>query len=497
MNSGTATVIMETSDSTRSPLREDSKPKNSYVVNMADQEENKVVRCMKANALTLATVVAVFSGSVVGAILKSSKESWSDRERMYVQFPGELFLKMLKCLIVPLLVSSIVSAIGSLDLSLSKRVGFRSIAYYCATTSIAVVEGIILVCTIRPGVGHASMKGAQAGNYSKTSLTTDTLMDLSRNMFPDNIMRATMFQYQTKLVEDRSKPIELWQMRGEWVVGSNVLGLVFFSIAMGIAIARIGKAGKPLLSVFESLSEVVMTITTWVIWISPFGIFFLVAEKIIDMKSLSDTVGQLGLYFITVLLGLLIHGFILLPAMYTFFVREWPFRFTANMGQAIATAFGTASSNASLPVSMQCLEENNKIDPRISRFVMPIGATINMDGTALYEAVAAIFIAQVRGRDLGMGDILAISVAATLAAIGAAGIPQAGLVTMVMVLDTVGLPSDDVTLIIAVDWLLDRFRTTVNVIGDAYGAGIVAKLSKDEIAKLKPLNELELQQIKT
>ncbi|KAL1463793.1 hypothetical protein WDU94_015505 [Cyamophila willieti] len=398
---------------------------------MADSEQSKVIRCMKANALTLSTVSAVVMGGFMGAILKSSKTSWTERERMYVQFPGELFLKMLKCLIVPLLVSSIVSAIGGLDLSLSKKVGYRSIAYYCATTSLAVMEGIILVCTIRPGVGHESARDNPTGNFSKTTLTTDTLMDLTRNMFPDNIMRATMYQYQTKLVQDPSKPIEEWKMDGNWVVGSNVLGLVFFSIAMGIAIACKGKAGKPLLQVFDSLGEVIMMITTWVIWISPFGIFFLVAEKIIEMKSLSDTIGQLGLYFITVLLGLMIHGFILLPAMYTFFVREWPFRFTANMGQAIATAFGTASSNASLPVSMQCLEEKNKIDPRISRFVMPIGATINMDGTALYEAVAAIFIAQVRGRDLGMGDILAISVAATLAAIGAAGTPQAGLVTMV------------------------------------------------------------------
>uniref|UniRef100_A0A8D8WDE3 Amino acid transporter n=2 Tax=Cacopsylla melanoneura TaxID=428564 RepID=A0A8D8WDE3_9HEMI len=420
---------------------------------MADPDQSKLIKCMKANALTLSTVGAVVSGGFMGAILKSNKSSWTERERMYVQFPGELFLKMLKCLIVPLLVSSIVSAIGGLDLSLSKKVGFRSIAYYCATTSFAVIEGIILVCTIRPGVGHESARGHDVGNFSKTTLTTDTLMDLTRNMFPDNIMRATMYQYQTKLVPDPSKPIGEWKMEGNWVVGSNVLGLVFFSITMGIAIACKGKAGKPLLTVFDSLGEVIMMITTWVIWISPFGIFFLVAEKIIEMESLSDTIGQLGLYFITVLLGLFIHGFILLPAMYTFFVREWPFRFTANMGQAIATAFGTASSNASLPVSMQCLEEKNHIDPRISRFVMPIGATINMDGTALYEAVAAIFIAQVRGRDLGMGDILAISVAATLAAIGAAGIPQAGLVTMVMVLDTVGLPSDDVTLIIAVDWL--------------------------------------------
>ena len=157
------------------------------------------------------------------------------------------------------------------------------------------------------------------------------------------------------------------------------------------------------------------------------------------------------------------------------------FRFIANQSQAIMTAWGTASSSASLPITMNCLETKNGVDPRISRFVLPIGATINMDGTALYEAVAAIFIAQMTGRDLSAGEIVAISITATAASIGAAGIPQAGLVTMVMVLETVGLPPDDITIILAVDWLLDRCRTTINVLGDSIGAGIVNHLSKGEL----------------
>ena len=155
-------------------------------------------------------------------------------------------------------------------------------------------------------------------------------------------------------------------------------------------------------------------------------------------------------------LGLIIHGFIILPSLYTLITRSLPFKFVANMTQAFTTAFGTGSSSATLPVTINLLETKNKVDPRICRFALPIGATINMDGTALYEAVAAIFIAQVNNMELSLGQICAVSITATAASIGAAGIPQAGLVTMVMVLETVGLPPDDITIILAVDWLLDR-----------------------------------------
>ena len=170
-----------------------------------------------------------------------------------------------------------------------------------------------------------------------------------------------------------------------------------------------------------------------------------------------------------------------LPAIYTIVTKKVPLKFIANMTNAITTAFGTGSSSATLPVTINLLETKNKVDPRVCRFVLPIGATINMDGTALYEAVAAIFIAQVNNLSLSIGQICAISITATAASIGAAGIPQAGLVTMVMVLETVGLPPDDITIILAVDWLLDRFRTAINVLGDSIGAGIVYHLSKEEL----------------
>lgn len=318
-------------------------------------------------------------------------------------------------------------------------------------------------------------------------------MDLVRNMFPPNLVQAAISQFQTALIPPTEEEIAKagrnltlydWKITKKSEEQPNLMGLVVFSVIMGVTLSRMGISGKPLLDFFCSLGAAMMIITNWVIWISPIGVFFLIAGKLLEMESFEVIVGQLGMYFMTVMLGLFIHGFIILPIYFTVCTRKLPFRFIGNLSQALFTAFGTASSNATLPVSMRLLETKNGVDTRVSRFVMPIGATINMDGTALYEAVAAIFISQVRNVGLSLGQLIAVSITATAASIGAAGIPQAGLVTMVMVLDTVGLPPEDVTLIIAVDWLLDRFRTTINVLGDSLGAGIVNHLSKRELEKM-------------
>jgi len=283
--------------------------------------------------------------------------------------------------------------------------------------------------------------------------------------------------------------------KSDWSNGTNILGLVVFSIVTGVAIAMCGEEGKPLLNFFESVSIVMMKVTTWIIHLAPIGVCFLVAGQLLEMKDIAGEFAKLGWYFFTVLLGLFIHGLIVLPTIYGVTTRSLPFRFIANMGNPLATAFGTASSSATLPVTINALEEKNGVDPKIARFVLPIGATINMDGTALYEAVAALFIAQMNGINPDIGQVIAISITATAASIGAAGIPQAGLVTMVMVLDTVGLPSEAVSLILSIDWLLDRFRTAINVLGDSLGAGIVSHLSKGELEQLERMEEPHLEMI--
>jgi len=459
---------------------------------MAKLTKEKVKGCLKGSALTLATLAGVIGGVIFGLSLRQRAEPWSEREVMYVTYVGKLFLRILKALILPLIIPSLVAAVGSLDMSISGKVGSRAVGYYMATTVMAVILGIILVSAIHPGSVETKDNAVERVGTSRNVTAVDTLLDLARNLFPPNLVQACTQQYRTVLTYPEIKAnghdpenLYTWKISGEYVNSMNILGLVFFSVFLGITLAIMGEKGKPLMEFFICLSEAMMTITTWVIYMAPVGVFFLIGGQILEMDDFAVVAGQLGKYFMTVLVGLFVHGFIVLPIIYTVMTRKLPFRFILNMTNAFTTAFGTASSSATLPVTMNLLEEKNGVDQRISRFVLPIGATINMDGTALYEAVAAIFISQVNGMELSIGQVIAISITATAASIGAAGIPQAGLVTMVMVLDTVGLPAEDVTLILAVDWLLDRFRTAINVLGDSIGAGIVYELSKGDLESVE------------
>eukprot|EP00095_Tigriopus_kingsejongensis_P001809 snap_masked-scaffold10_size831480-processed-gene-2.2 protein:Tk01809 transcript:snap_masked-scaffold10_size831480-processed-gene-2.2-mRNA-1 annotation:"excitatory amino acid transporter 1-like" len=459
---------------------------------MAPTKGEKIKGCIKSSALTIGTLVGVLAGVMLGLLLRQRETKWTEREVMYITYPGELFLRILKALILPLIVPSLIAAVGSLDMRFSGKVGARAVGYYMTTTVLAVILGIILVTVIHPGrVGEDDLHKV---GESRNVTAADTLMDLARNFFPPNIVQATIAHYRTILkypgdtayVDDTGqyrdpKNFYTWEIWGQFKDETNILGLVFFSVFLGITLAIMEERGKPLIDFFTCLSHAMMTITTWVIYMAPVGVFFLIGGQVLEMEDMTLVAGQLGLYFCTVLVGLFFHGFVVLPAIYFIMTREMPFTFIANMANAMTTAFGTASSSATLPVTIKLLEEKNGVDPRICRFVLPIGATINMDGTALYEAVAAIFIAQVRNMDLSLGQIISISITATAASIGAAGIPQAGLVTMVMVLETVGLPAEDVTLILAVDWLLDRFRTAINVLGDSFGASLVYHLSKKEL----------------
>lgn len=457
---------------------------NFEIIEVEHGRRPKSKSFLRQNALTIATMLGVILGAVLGVILKYCKESWTEREIIYIGFAGQIFLRMLKVLILPLIVSSLVSAIASLDLSLSGKIAARAIAYYLTTTFAAVVLGMVMVMLIRPGDG---VKGTVGGDGVRRNVNTvDTLLDLVRNMFPPNMVEATIFQFRTVIVPKYNNETGSFENKidTDTIQSTNIMGLVVVAAALGIAIAQLGDEAKVIANFFHNLMAVSMKITSWVIFLSPVGIIFLVSSKVLEIDDIGQVMAGLGWYSATVCVGLFVQGFVILPLLYVALTRKNPILFILNMSEAIVTAFGTASSSATLPITIRCLEDKNGVDRRVARFALPIGATINMDGTALYEAVAAIFIAQVRNVSLDFGTLVAISLTATAASIGAAGIPQAGLVTMVMVLDTVGLPAEDVTLILAVDWLLDRFRTAINVMGDSFGAGIVYHRSLRELGIL-------------
>ncbi|XP_028908102.1 excitatory amino acid transporter 4-like isoform X1 [Ornithorhynchus anatinus] len=478
----------------------------------------RVLSFLRRNAFLLLTISSVIIGISLAFALRPYKMSY--RQIKYFSFPGELLMRMLQMLVLPLIVSSLVTGMASLDSASSGRMGVRAVVYYMVTTVLAVFTGILMVTIIHPGKGSKTTLHRE-GQVEQVS-AADAFMDLIRNMFPPNLVEACFKQFKTHYstrvvtrVAPRSgnmtesgpslspppenvtgilynvsqalgslqkvlKYEEVVPVPGS-VSGVNALGLVVFSVCFGLVVGRMKQKGRILQEFFDSLNEAIMHLVGIIIWYAPVGILFLISGKILEMEDLAVMGGQLGLYTLTVIVGLLIHALCILPLLYFLVTRKNPYVFIGGMLQALITAMGTSSSSATLPITFRCLEENIGVDRRITRFVLPVGATINMDGTALYEALAAIFIAQVNNYELNLGQIITISITATAASIGAAGIPQAGLVTMVIVLTSVGLPSEDITLIIAVDWFLDRLRTMTNVLGDALGAGIVEHLSRHEL----------------
>ncbi|XP_054835433.1 excitatory amino acid transporter 5-like [Eublepharis macularius] len=469
------------------------------------------------NGLLTLSLLSVVTGCLLGFLLRTLE--LTDLEKQYFSFPGELLMRMLKMLILPLITSSLMSGLATMDSRVCGKMGIITLTYYLWTTFLAVTTGIILVTSIHPGAA------AQKEEYtvSKVVLSSaDALLDLIRNMFPSNLIEASFQQYRTVLVPvakasgfpkiplkslnyvyfapDAENPkvhqpvlLEITpspEMTYRTLPGTNsemnVLGIVIFSATIGLLLGKMGDRGTPLVNVCQCLNEAVMKIVSMAVWYFPFGIVFLIAGKILEMEDPIMIGRKLGLYAMTVVTGLAIHGFVFLPILFVAITKKNPFPFIRGMLQALLIALATSSSSATLPITLKCLLENNRIDRRVARFVLPVGATINMDGTALYEAVAAIFIAQVNEFDLDLGQIITISITATAASIGAAGIPQSGLVTMVIVLTSVGLPTEDITLIIAVDWALDRLRTMTNVLGDALAAGIIAHICREDFTPRSP-----------
>ncbi len=367
---------------------------------------------------------------------------------VFLQPIGDLFIQLLRMMIIPVVFSSLV--VGVISLGNIQGLGFlglRTFIYYIATTSIAIIIGLVVVNIIKPGVG-ANFPMLNANHITNIPVSDSFVGDFFRQIVPDNIIRAASSDDQ-------------------------MLGVIFFSVFFGMALIYLGKKAAPVKNIIESLNMVVLKMIDWIIYLAPLGVFALMASLVGQMGI--EAFRSLALYILVVIIGLLIHVLVVLSGSLIFLGQYSPIQLAKNMFPAFATAFSTDSSVATLPVTMDCLEQNVGVSKRVTGFVTPLGATINMDGTALYEAVAAMFIAQVYGIDMSITQQVMIALTAILASIGAAGIPSAGLVTMIIVLRAVNLPLEGIGLLLAVDRILDMCRTTVNVIGDSCGAVIIAR----------------------
>lgn len=371
-------------------------------------------------------------------------------------FVGTLFLNALRMLIVPLIMSSIISGVAGLgsgsDLG---RLGLKTATYYIATSTLAILMGLVVVNAVAPGIVNGRPAGDLLGLDKSTETVlsnvqdrgTGDLVDLFIRMIPTNIVSAAA--------------------EGE------MLGLIFFSILFGYFVTRIpGDLSQRLRGLADGVFETMMRITLFVMRFTPLGVFGLVAKEVTETGF--SAFAPLLTFFFTALFSLLAHALITLPLVLYFVARVNPLRHYQAMAPAMLTAFSTASSSATLPLTMECVEQNAKVSNKVTSFVLPLGATVNMDGTALYECVAAIFIAQAYGLDLSLVQQFTIVFVALITSIGVAGIPAASLVAIMIILRAVGLPMEAVGLILVTDRILDMVRTSINVFSDSCGAVVIA-----------------------
>lgn len=364
-----------------------------------------------------------------------------------VAWMGTVFLNALQLLVIPLVLAAVITGVAEVgDIRRFGRVGGWTVAYYLVTTALAVAIGLVLVNLIQPGIGVGLTGGGELPEAVAGGKGAGAEAFIN-SLLPPNLVAAAA---ETKL-----------------------LPLILFALALGVAVLAVGEPAQPVTAFFRGFNEAIMKLVIWLMYLAPLGVLGLVAARLGEAgggQALVDQVAAVGWHVVTVTAGLAVHFVVLFGILAL--VTGRGLAYLVTMLRAILTALATASSSGTLPVTLEGVRENG-VDPRASRIVLPLGSTVNMDGTALYEACAVLFIAQAYGLDLTLAQQGIVFVTATLAAIGAAGIPEAGLVTMTIVLNAVGLPLEGIGLLLAVDWLLDRFRTATNVWGDAVGAAVV------------------------
>lgn len=406
---------------------------------------------MKNNRLLYLMITGILLGIFCGWVFGKSMES--------VGWLGEMFLDSLKMLVVPLIISSMIVGISGLgDIRKVGKTGLITLTFFMATTGIAVGIGLVMVNVLEPGAA----------------------VEMTENKIPEHVADKKAIGI-TDILKSFVSPNLIHSM-----ANMEILPLILFSLVFGAVLTTLGEPGKQAIAFFDTVNTAIMKIVHLIMYFAPIGVFALIASKLGAAGGgdlFLTELAKIGKYAWTVILALLIHGVLVLPVILYFVTGRNPLVYFKNLTPALTTSFSTASSSATLPVTIECAEENNQVSRKASLFVLPLGATVNMNGTALYEAVAVMFIAQMMGIEMGFAEQMIVLITATLAGIGAAGIPEAGLVTMVMVLQAVGLPLEGIGMLLSIDWFLDRCRTTLNVWGDSVGAAVVDTLEEKWVEK--------------
>jgi Na+/H+-dicarboxylate symporter len=423
---------------------------------------------MKKIALHWKIIIGMLFGVVYGLI--ASKLLWTDFTNDWIKPWGVIFVNLLKLIAVPLVFASLVKGVASLsDISRLSRIGAKTIAFYLMSTIVSVTIGLILVNIIEPG-----------SDFDKSSIDLSNKNASEKIIDAETVSKEGPLQFVVDIV-----PTNIINASAN---NSNMLQVIFFAILFGISMVMLpDKNTKFVKGFFDGINDIILKIVDLIMLISPYGVFALLASLVVDFGASSSLFIALAKYSLTVIVGLLLMILVIYPFIIKIFTKIKYFIFFKGLSPAQMLAFSTSSSAATLPVTMERCEEHLGVSEEISSFVLPLGATINMDGTSLYQAVAAVFIAQAFGIDLDLSQQLTIVLTATLASIGAAAVPGAGMVMLVIVLGAINVPAEGLALIFGVDRILDMLRTVVNVTGDATVATVVAS-SEGKLNKISNID---------
>ncbi len=418
--------------------------------------------------LYIKILAGMLLGVIIGIIgvLLGLKNVYSD----WISPFGKIFMNLLKLIAIPLIFVSLIKGVAGLkDISQLSKLGIKTLSFYIISTVIAISFGLLLVNLIQPGTSFP--KNMQEQLISQQEKTIEQKQEIVKEKKEEGPLRFLVNLVPSNIIKATSN-------------NRNMLQVIFFAILFGVAIILLPEEKtKTVRNFFDELNSVILKIIDLIMKFAPYGVFALMAAIITDIAGddITNTIPifkALGLYSLTVIIGLLTMIFVIYPIFLKIFTKRKYLDFYKAILPAQLMAFSTSSSSATLPVTMECAEKNLGIDEKVSSFVLPVGATVNMDGTSLYQAVAAVFIAQVFGMDLSFGQQITIVLTATLASIGSAGVPGAGIVMLIIVLEAIGVPSSGIAFIFAVDRFLDMLRTVVNITGDSTINAIMAENNK-------------------
>lgn len=454
--------------------------------------KNKCLKRLRKNAFLICTFIGIIIGAGSGFSLRPQKLT-ADTVSL-ISYPGELFMRTLKLLVLPFVVSCIISGTASLNVQKNGKIAIRTLAYFFSTSLLNVVLGTSLALLMQPGTASYKSSERKPPSHRPQISVQDGFLDIGRNLLPDNLFRATLETTFTKyeLVPGTN---DTYRKIVDSRAGTDMIGVVLFCIMFGSILGTMGPKSQVVIDFFSVINETLMKLLRGVIWLTPFSVGSILCGRIASLPNIGEAMDRLAWLVLTVFLALSLYHFFIVQLIYFFIVRQNPFAYYAQLAPSLLTAFATSSKAASIPITFKVLEDEVKMDKRITRFVLPIG-NLNLNGSAAHMPISLLFIAQLNDIDLGVGDYVNLLITITFLSMSMATVPSASLMMTVMLCSTINAPLEDVSLLFATDWLLDRIETVNNVLGDCYTVAVVQKLSARELASLRQEKNGTLQQLK-